>query len=95
MSTAFGIGFSALIPAYVLTIRELYPMSEAYWRVPAVLLLTGSGMGFGGWVAGYLYDIYGYYTPAFAAGVAFNIANIAILFVLLIRQRTYKLAHAR
>ena len=45
VSTAFGIGFSALIPAYVLTIRELYPMSEAHWRVPAVLLLTGSGMG--------------------------------------------------
>ncbi len=34
VSTAFGIGFSALIPAYVLTIRELYPLSEAHWRVP-------------------------------------------------------------
>ena len=40
-------------------------------------------------LAGYLYDIYGYYTPAFATGVAFNIANIAILFMLLVRQRTY------
>jgi MFS family permease len=89
VSTAFGIGFSALIPAYVLTIRELYPMSEAHWRVPVVLLMTGSGMGTGGWLAGYLYDIYGYYTPAFATGVAFNIANIAILFMLLVRQRTY------
>ena len=95
VSTAFGIGFSALIPAYVLTIRELYPMSEAHWRVPAVLLLTGSGMGTGGWLAGYLYDIYGYYTPAFATGVAFNIANIAILFILLVRQRTYTFANAR
>ena len=92
VSTAFGLGFSALIPAYVLTIRELYPMSEAHWRVPAVLLLTGSGMGTGGWLAGYLYDIYGYYTPAFATGVAFNIANIAILFMLLVRQRTYAIA---
>lgn len=89
VATAFGLGFSALIPAYVLAIRELYPMSEAHWRVPAVLLLTGSGMGTGGWLAGYLYDLYGYYTPAFATGVAFNIANIAILFMLLVRQRTY------
>ena len=89
VATAFGLGFSALIPAYVLTIRELYPMSEAHWRVPALLLLTGSGMGTGGWLAGYLYDIYGYYTPAFATGVAFNIANIAILFMLLVRQRSY------
>jgi len=92
VSTAFGLGFSALIPAYVLTIRELYPMSEAHWRVPVVLLLTGSGMGAGGWLAGYLYDIYGYYTPAFATGVAFNIANIAILFMLLVRQKTYAIA---
>jgi MFS family permease len=89
VSAAFGLGFSALIPAYVLAIRELYPMNEAHWRVPALLLLTGSGMGTGGWLAGYLYDIYGYYTPAFATGVAFNVANIAILFMLLVRQRSY------
>ena len=62
VATAFGLGFSALIPAYVLTIRELYPMSEAHWRVPTLLLLSGSGMATGGWLAGYLYDIYGYYT---------------------------------
>ena len=29
VSIAFGIGFSALIPAYVLTIRDLFPVSEA------------------------------------------------------------------
>ena len=61
VATAFGIGFSALIPAYVLTIRDLYPMSEAHWRVPTLLLFSGSGMATGGWLAGYLYDIYGYY----------------------------------
>jgi MFS family permease len=88
VATAFGIGFSALIPAYVLTIRDLYPESEAHWRVPVVLLATGTGMGTGGWLAGYLYDIYGYYIPAFATGVAFNIVNIAILSILLLRQRT-------
>ena len=40
-----GSASARSFPAYVLTIRELYPMSEAHWRVPAVLLLTGSGMG--------------------------------------------------
>ena len=75
VSAAFGIGFSALIPAYVLAIRELFPVSEAYWRVPTLLLLSGSGMAIGGWLAGYLYDMYGYYAPAFATGVAFNIVN--------------------
>jgi MFS family permease len=94
VATAFGIGFSALIPAYVLTIRDLYPMSEAHWRVPTLLLFSGSGMATGGWLAGYLYDIYGFYTPAFATGVAFNVANIAILFMLLMRQRSMMTATA-
>jgi MFS family permease len=91
VATAFGIGFSALIPAYVLTIRDHYPLSEAHWRVPTLLLFSGSGMATGGWLAGHLYDTYGYYIPAFATGVAFNIANIAILATLLVRQRTYML----
>ena len=95
VSTAFGLGFSALIPAYVLTIREYYPLSEAHWRVPSLLLLSGTGMAVGGWLAGYLYDIYGYYTPAFAVGVAFNIANVALLFMLVVRQRTFMLTAAR
>ena len=87
VSTAFGIGFSALIPAYVLAIRDLFPASEAYWRVPTLLFLSGSGMAVGGWLAGYLYDMHGYYGIAFATGVAFNIVNLAMLFVLVMRQR--------
>ena len=85
VATAFGIGFSALIPAYVLTIRDHYPLSEAHWRVPTLLLFSGSGMATGGWLAGNLYDTYGYYLPAFGTGVAFNIANIAMLCMLLVR----------
>jgi MFS family permease len=89
VSAAFGIGFSALIPAYILTIREHYPVSEAHWRVPTLMLLSGAGMATGGWLAGYLYDMHGYYTPAFATGVAFNIANLALLCMLVVRQRSY------
>jgi MFS family permease len=89
VATVFGIGFSALIPAYVLTIREYYPLSEAHWRVPSLLLLSGSGMATGGWLAGFLYDMHGYYAPAWATGVAFNVANMALLFMLLVRQRAY------
>src|SRR4029077_6601975 len=55
VATAFGLGCSALIPAYVLTIREQYPVGEAHWRVPTLLLFSGSGMATGGWLAGYLY----------------------------------------
>jgi MFS family permease len=88
VSLAFGIGFSALIPAYVLAIRDLYPASEAYWRVPTLLLLSGSGMAVGSWLAGYLYDLNGYYAPAFATGVAFNLINLTMLAMLVIRQRS-------
>jgi hypothetical protein len=37
------------------------------------------GMALGGWLAGYVYDQLGSYGPAFALGVVFNIANIAVI----------------
>jgi MFS family permease len=92
VSAAFGIGFAALIPAYVLTIRELYPASEAHWRVPTLLFLSGSGMAVGPWLAGYLYDMHGYYAPAFAVGVASNLANLALLAMLVVRQHMVRTA---
>ena len=76
---AFGIGFSALIPAYVLAIREYFPAREAGWRVPTLLLLSGTGMATGTWLAGALYDHFGYYAPAFATGVGFNLLNFAVI----------------
>ncbi len=88
VSAAFGLGFAGIIPAYVLAIRELFPASEAYWRIPALLLCSGSGMALGGWIAGALYDHFGTYAPAFAAGVAANVVNLAIIGVLVFRQRS-------
>ena len=85
VSFAFGLGFSALIPAYVLIVRELFPLTEANWRVPTLLFMSGTGMATGGWLAGYLYDVFGFYAPAFATGVAFNLANLAILALLVVR----------
>ena len=84
---AFGVGFSALIPAYVLAIREHFPAHEAGWRVPTLLLLSGTGMATGSWLAGALYDYFGYYAPAFAAGVGFNLLNLAVIAILVARQR--------
>jgi len=84
---AFGVGFSALIPAYVLAIREYFPAREASWRVPALLLLSGSGMATGTWLAGILYDHFGYYAPAFAAGVVFNLLNLAAIGTLVLRRQ--------
>jgi MFS family permease len=87
VAAAFGLGFSGIIPAYVLAVRELFPASEASWRIPTLLLFSGFGMAAGGWLAGLLYDHFGYYAPAFAAGVGTNILNFLVIGVLVARQR--------
>jgi MFS family permease len=87
VSAAFGLGFSGIIPAYVLTLRELYPASQAAWRIPTMLLFTGIGMAFGGWLAGALYDHFGSYAPAFATGVGANALNLILIGTLFARLR--------
>lgn len=79
VAAAFGLGFSGLIPAYILTARQLFPASEASWRIPTLLLTGMSGMAAGSWLAGVIYDQAGFYAPAFATGLAFNMANFAII----------------
>jgi len=79
VSAAFGFGFSGLIPAYVLTSRQLFPAREASWRIPTLILTGMSGMAVGSWLAGAIYDFFGFYAPAFAMGLAFNLANLAIV----------------
>ena len=87
VAAVFGLGFSGIIPAYVLAVRELFPASEASWRIPTFLLFSGSGMAIGGWLAGLLYDHFGYYAPAFAVGIGTNLLNLLIVSVLVGRKR--------
>ncbi len=79
IAAAFGFGFSGIIPSYSVTIRDLFPSAEASWRIPTVLFTAMSGMAAGSWVAGLLYDHFGYYAPAFVNGVLFNIVNLALV----------------
>jgi hypothetical protein len=87
VSTFFGLGFAGMVPAYVLAVRQLFPASEAAWRVPTLLMFSGSGMATGGWLAGLLYDQFGFYGVAFAAGLAFNIGNLIIVSALVLRHQ--------
>ena len=86
VSAVYGLGFSGIVPAYVLAVRELFPYTEASWRVPTLLFVSMSGMAFGGWFAGALYDHFGFYAPAFAVGALFNVANLLIIGFLVTRQ---------
>jgi MFS family permease len=86
VAAAYGLGFSGIIPAYIVAIRELFPSAEASWRVPVLLFTSMSGMAFGAWFAGALYDYFGFYAPAFAAGALFNLGNLAVIGFLAVRQ---------
>jgi MFS family permease len=52
VAAGYGFGFSGIIPAYVVSIRDLFPSAEASWRIPLVLFTAMSGMAFGSWFAG-------------------------------------------
>lgn len=87
VAAAYGLGFGGIIPAYVLTVRALFPASEASWRVPALLFVSLSGMAFGAWLAGVIYDAVGFYAAAWWVGIAFNLVQLGIVAFLLLRQR--------
>jgi MFS family permease len=87
VAAAYGLGFSGLIPSYVLTVRALFPASEANWRVPVLLFTALSGMAFGAWLAGAIYDAVGFYAAAWWAGIAASLVQIALVVFLLHRQR--------
>jgi MFS family permease len=88
ISAAYGLGFSGIIPAYIVAIRELFPSREAAWRVPVVLFVSMAGMAGGSWLAGALYDHFGFSAPAFASGVLFTIANLGLIGFLVMRQHS-------
>jgi MFS family permease len=93
VAAAFGLGFSGIIPAYVLALREMFPAAEASWRIPTLLLFSGLGMASGGWLAGLLYDHFGYYAPAFAFGIGTNVLNLMVVGLLVSRNR-FRAAYA-
>jgi len=86
-AAAYGLGFAGLVPAYVLAVRELFPAVEVTWRVPALLLCSLSGMSFGAWLAGVIYDGVGFYAAAWWVGIAFNVAQMALVGALIARMR--------
>ena len=52
VSAVFGLGFSGIVPGYIVAIGQLFPVSQAAVRVPMQLLFSGMGMAFGSWSAG-------------------------------------------
>jgi MFS family permease len=84
VSAVFGLGFSGIVPGYIVAIGQHFPARQAVTRVPLQMLSSGMGMAFGSWSAGALYDVYGTYAPGFTLGIAFNVVNLVLLVTLVL-----------
>ena len=82
VSFLFGLGYGGINLCYPSIIRDFLPASETGRRMGLVTLFGALGMAIGGWLGGFVFDLTGAYTLAFAIGVVFNLANLAIVLVL-------------
>jgi MFS family permease len=87
ISAMFGLFQGGIVPSYAIIVRETMPANEAATRVGIVIFASVIGMSLGGWVSGVIFDMTGSYAAAFANGFAWNLLNIAIVLMLLLRSR--------
>ena len=87
VSALFGIGYGGISICYPVLVREHLPAAEAGRRLGVILLFGTFAMALGGWLAGYIFDSTGSYTPAFLIGAAFNVANLIVVLGLIHRTR--------
>ncbi|HEX7606917.1 MAG TPA: MFS transporter [Usitatibacter sp.] len=94
IAALFGLFQGGLVPSYAIIVREHFPAAEAGARVGAVIMCTMLGMALGGWMSGKIFDLTGSYRAAFVNGIAWNLVNFTIAFVLLQRDRRGMRMHA-
>ncbi len=87
VSMIFGLSQGGIVPMYAIVVREYMPAREAGSRVGVVIMATIVGMALGGWLSGEIYDLTGSYQAAFINGIAWNLANMAIIGTILWRSR--------
>jgi MFS family permease len=87
ISGMFGLFQGGIVPRYAIIVRETMPANEAATRVGIVIFASVIGMSGGGWISGVIFDMTGSYAAAFANGFAWNLLNIVIVLMLLLRSR--------
>lgn len=85
VSLVFGLAQGGILPSYPLIVREYLPARTAGATIGFVSTATQFGMAFGGWLSGWIYDQSGSYLLAFVNGIAFNLVNIVLIGLLLVR----------
>jgi len=87
ISALFGLFQGGIVPSYAIIVREYFPSEQASTRVGLVIMATVLGMALGGWMSGAIFDLTGSYQAAFLNGLAWNLLNVSIATVLLLRSR--------
>jgi MFS family permease len=87
VSMVFGLSQGGIVPSYAVIVREYLPAREAGSRVGIVIMTTIIGMALGGWMSGWIYDMSGSYFLAFVNGIAWNLLNLGIILLILMRTR--------
>ena len=94
VSVLFGLGYGGINLCYPVIVQRYLPPAEAGRRLGIVILFGASGMALGGWLAGYVFDLTGTYSPAFLIGAAANVANLVIVLMLINRKRAMRVRPA-
>jgi MFS family permease len=85
VSLIFGLAQGGILPSYPLIVREYLPARSAGTVIGFVSTATQFGMAFGGWLSGWIYDQTGSYFVAFVNGIGWNLVNITLISLLLLR----------
>lgn len=88
VSLIFGLSQGGIVPSYAVIVREYLPAREAGARVGFVIMATIVGMALGGWMSGWIYDLTGSYQMAFLNGIGWNLVNISVMALILLRSRS-------
>jgi MFS family permease len=87
ISGIFGLFQGGIVPMYAVIAREYLPPREAGARIGFVITSTIIGMAIGGLLSGAIFDLFGSYRLAFLNGVLWNLVNILVIGMLLLRRR--------
>jgi len=87
ISALFGLFQGGIVPMYAVIIREYFSPRQAGARVGLVIMATVVGMAGGGWLSGAIFDYSGSYQAAFLNGLLWNLLNVSIMLLLLLRSR--------
>jgi MFS family permease len=79
LALIFGFGFSGVMTSLILCIRDAVPARTAGLSTAVVTMFAWFGMGSGGYLGGYCFDLSGTYSTSFAGAVAFGTAHLVVV----------------